>query len=204
MNFQTKNQNYSQNTTEQNIAQMHKTNYKTDNENITGKTIESFRKDVVQYNEVEKLIKTLQNQIKPLQEAMKGLKVEKKELEKDLTKFMGSKGVGHVNLPVHGNKNGVPVDYKGEPCKAIKYSVTEAVIPITKDIIKDSLIRFFSGEGSSEKFKKLSIEEKGLRAYDFIYEKKNRQTKTKETLRKVKYQPADIEKEMDIEVPIMQ
>ena len=48
-------QNYSKNSTEQNIAQMNKMNYKTNNNNnITGKTIESFRKDVVQYNEVEK------------------------------------------------------------------------------------------------------------------------------------------------------
>lgn len=194
---------YSKNTTEQNIAQLQKMNYGGCGE-LTERKIENFRKDVVQYDEVEKLIKTIQLQIKPLQEAMKNLKIEKKGIEKDLARFMGSTGVEHANLPVHGNKNGVPLDYRGDPCKAIKYSVTETVIPITKDIIKKSLVRFFSGEGSSEKFQKLSIEEKGIRTYDFIYDKKNRQKTTKETLRKVKWQQVDIEKEMEIEVPIIE
>ena len=140
------NMDYSRNTTAQNIAQLQKMNHnQVQDSELTEKMIESFRKDVVQYNEVEKLIKTLQSQIKPLQDAMKGLKVEKKVIEKDLVRFMGTKGVGHANLPNYGNKNGVPVDYKGDPCKAIKYSVTEAVIPITKEIVKESLIRFFSG-----------------------------------------------------------
>ena len=81
--------NYSRNTTEQNIAQLQKMNYSNCDDGdgeLTEKKIESFRKDVVQYDEVEKLIKTIQLQIKPLQEAMKSLKVEKKGI--DILKYM--------------------------------------------------------------------------------------------------------------------
>lgn len=163
--------------------------------------VEFFQKEVMQYNEVDSLIKTLASQIKPLQETLKNLKSEKKNLEVGLCKFMREKQVANVNLP-HVIKNGNKVDYSGQPAKAIKYVKSEVVAPVTKDQIKESLIRFFSGTGSSEKFQRLSIEEKGTRAYNFIYDKQNRPKKTKETLRRVKYVESKVEKHVDIEVPI--
>ena len=165
--------------------------------------LETFQKNVSQRTEVERLIKDLETQIKPLRDLVKNLKVEKKSIDVDICNFMGSNGAEHVNLP-HVIKNGVALNQKdGKPAQALKYSVTEAVEPMTQERSRKQLLMFFAGPGSQHSFNKLSVEEKANKAHDFIYNKDHRPKVKKVSLRKVKFVgQVSVEKKVDIEVAI--
>lgn len=165
-------------------------------------SLEIFQKHITQRSEVERYIKETEEKIKPLRDALKNLKAEKKTIDVDICKFMGSNRVEVVNLP-HEIRNGLPIDPKhGNPAQALKYSVTETVETMNKENVRKQLLHFFIGPGSQEKFNRLPVEQKTDMVYKFIYDKEHRPKKLKESLRKVKFVGSIVEQKIDIEVPL--
>ena len=134
-----------------------------------------FKDTVLQFDEIDTLIKSTKQQIIPLSENLKILVTEKKKLQEELCTFMGSNELKICNyLP----KN----DYVD---RAIKYTKTTTSVPMSKQIIRDQLVQFFNNY-DGEHFKTLSSADKGQELYNYIYEKEHRPVKTRESVRIVK------------------
>ena len=135
-------------------------------EDMPEEVIKNFRSNVVKFNEVDKYITMLNNQIspikdqlKPLNEQIKILKSQKGLLEQEIVKFMKNNSVSFCNLP--GKSIG---DTKG----AISFTTTSRKIPVTLDYVKKALVKFFKDE-FNEEFLTLDHEEKADLLYNYIY-----------------------------------
>ena len=96
--------------------------------------------------------------MKPLQERIKLLNLERKELEQDLCVTMEVNNLQQAELP---NKSEV-----------IEYTCKQAALPITQKTIKDKMISFFeSGPGSEIQYNSKDSKQKGLELHNYIYGK---------------------------------
>ncbi len=142
------------------------------------RNIENFRKEVIEYNEIDIMIKKVKQKMEPLKIGLKKLTEKKKELQQCISSFMSTNDLSVCNFPKEID-NG-----------AIKYTFSEAPVPMTKDNIKNVLTLFYtSGAHMSEEFLKVPDEEKGQ--YVFKYIQENRPKVPKETIRRVKHANMD-------------
>lgn len=133
-------------------------------------TIETFRSETRQYAQIDKLIEETKKLMKPLQDRLKQLKLEKQELEKEICDVMQTNDLKIVELP---NNTGT-----------IEYQVKKAMIPITQKTLKEKMILFFEeGPGSELAFNSKNYKTKGESIYEYIYGKDNRDFITREKLK---------------------
>ncbi len=106
-------------------------------------------------------IKEINNKIKPLREKLKELKLEKKNAESHLIGLM--------------DKVGVPTLLNKEHCATLDLKDKKVVQPVTKNLIKEKILSFFSNFIKTlDNFYEKSTEEKTELLYDYIYGKENR------------------------------
>lgn len=140
--------------------------------------IENFRKDVIEFNEIDIMIKKLKEKMEPIKTGIKTLVEKKKVLQKDISSFMATNELTICNLP------------KDVDSGAIKYTYSEVPVPMTQAHIKTGLSQFYtSGAYLSKEFQMLTDEEKGQ--YVFKYIQDTRPKVPKETIRRVKHANMD-------------
>lgn len=133
-------------------------------------TLELFSNDINYYAQLEKQIIDIKNRIKPFQDKLKLLSIEKKDIEKQLCKTMENNDLTIAELP---NSKG-----------SLEYKVKNSVLPIKQSTVKDKITKFFEiGYGSELSFNSLDSEKKGEEIYNYIYAKENREKIKKETLK---------------------
>jgi hypothetical protein len=136
--------------------------------------IETFRKEVIEFNTIDTQLKTLKKDIEPIRLTIKLLTEKKKYIQEKICKFMVSKQIDYCNLPKDINAK-----------IALKAYMSEVKKPITHDYIKDSLIQFFNDDlDKKTPFINYTPEQKGIYLYDYIQE--NRPTKINNNIRQVK------------------
>ena len=119
--------------------------------NVSDNEIEFFKADVEKYNEIDKQIKKIKQQIKPLQDKIKELLKIKKEKEVEVLNFMNNNELDACNT-----------DDSSFEVKSSK--VTK---PITKGDIYDKILKFFSDE--MKKLETNEPEELAKKLHNFIY-----------------------------------
>jgi len=134
--------------------------------------LKNFKNNVTQYTEIDKVINSINNQlkqykeqVKPLMDQIKILKKEKKEIETTLFHFMKSNNIGVCNLP--GKTIG---DTKG----AIEPITTTKKQPINQKYVLDALRTFFSVEIKKPEYIKFNSYEPNEKAeiiHKYICEK---------------------------------
>lgn len=135
---------------------------------INNETIDIFKKELKKVAQIDELISETRNMMKPLQERIKQLKLEKKELEKELCPTMKKNDFKKAELAD----------------KTFEYMVKQAIVPITQKSIKERMMLFFkNGPASQISFNSKKIEEKGQELFDYIYGKHNRQYIKKEEIK---------------------
>jgi chromosome segregation ATPase len=139
--------------------------------------LEHLKKGAYDYGDIDKLIKKLEQQLKPIQASLKELKQEKKSLQKELCEIMEKTDCSIVNVK--------PENSNDEPY-AIKYSVTNSVVPLTQAQIKDNLIKFFLSPEASE-LSKMNPADRGLFVYNFVSSKVNRNVNVRQNIKIVKF-----------------
>jgi hypothetical protein len=139
---------------------------------LTDDTIDIFKNDAIYYIQIDEMINNAKNEIKPIQEKIKKLLVEKKELEKQLCKTMSTE------------KNNLKRAEFSESLKILEYKTRKTIVPVKISDVKDKLTLFFEdGPGSRLSFNGLKSEEKGDEIYRYIYSKENRETIVKESIK---------------------
>lgn len=133
---------------------------------MTDTGVEHFKCDVRRFDTLDIEIKNINNQIKPLQDRLKELKKTKKDLETNICSFMQTNEIAECKLQ------------EG----ALVFKESKNVLPLSKDLIKQNIIKFFNEE-INENFKKLSGDEKGEMLFKFVYE--NRDYKENRSLKRV-------------------
>ena len=134
---------------------------------MTDSTIDHFKCDVRRFDTIDSEIRTINQQLKPLQSRLKELKLSKKTLETTICSFMQTNEIAECKLA------------EG----ALLFKESKNVIPLSKDAIKLNIIKFFTDNYDKDDFTKLSAEEKGETLYKFIYE--NREYKQNNGLKRV-------------------
>ena len=129
--------------------------------------MDNFKLEIKQFDLIDKQIKEINTQIKPLQDKLKLLKGKKKELETTCCSYMNQNEIGECKL-----QDG-----------ALIFKETKNVVPLTKNAIKDNIIKFCQTEMKSDEFKKKSDTEKAEAIFSFIYE--NREYKDNMVLKKI-------------------
>jgi hypothetical protein len=133
---------------------------------MTEPGVEHFKCDVRRFDSIDVEIKGINNKIKPLQEKLKELKKSRKDLESNICSFMETNEIAECKLQ------------EG----ALVFKESKNVIPLSKDLIKHNIIKFFNDE-IDDNFKKLSADDKGELLFKFVYE--NRDYKENRTLKRV-------------------
>ena len=133
---------------------------------MSDSTIDHFKCDVRRFDSIDNEIKTITDKMKPLQTKLKELKQTRKTLEGTICSFMKTNEIGECKLE------------EG----ALLYKESKNVVPLSKEMIKDNIIKFFKDEYSDE-FKKSSADEKANTLFKFVYE--NREYKENKSLKRV-------------------
>jgi len=133
---------------------------------MTDSTIDHFKCDVRRFDTLDTEIKTITDKIKPLQTRLKELKETKKTLESTICSFMETNEIAECKLS------------EG----ALLFKESKNVIPLSKESIRQNIIKFFQ-ENYNEEFKKLNSEEKAEKLFKFVYE--NREYKENKVLKRV-------------------
>ncbi len=137
---------------------------------ITGENLDIFKRELEKIVHINELILDTKSKMKPYQEHLKKLKIELKELEKNMCPIMEKNDLTQAKLP-----NGAGT---------IEYRTRQAMVPITQKSTKDKMIFFYKeGPGSHISFNSKTPIEKGTCLFDYIYDKKNRQFVKKEELK---------------------
>lgn len=133
-------------------------------------TVDTFTKELKKVAQIDALILETKDMMKPLQERLKQLKFERKELEKELCPTMEKNDLKIAELP---NNIGI-----------IQYKVKQAMVPMTQKGVKERATLFFKvGPGSQISFNSKKPDEKGNELFEYIYGKQNRQFIRKEELK---------------------
>jgi uncharacterized protein YdcH (DUF465 family) len=127
--------------------------------------LDSFKLDATTFSEIDNRIRELNEKLKPYTKELKELKMKKLELKKHICKFMEKNDLDKCALK---EKNSV-----------LLYQKRKVVIPLTREIIKNELVRFF-GTYNVREFNGLTPEEKGNKIFEYIWE--DRDYKYSETL----------------------
>jgi phosphoenolpyruvate carboxylase len=133
---------------------------------MTDSTIDHFKCDVRRFDTLDTEIKTITDKIKPLQTRLKELKETKKTLESTICSFMETNEIAECKLS------------EG----ALLFKESKNVIPLSKESIRQNIIKFFQ-ENYNDEFKKLNSEEKAEKLFKFVYE--NREYKENKVLKRV-------------------
>ena len=134
---------------------------------MSDSNIDHFKCDVRQFDTIDSEIRTINDKLKPLQDRLKELKLSKKSIETNICSFMQTNEIAECKLA------------EG----ALLFKESKNVIPLSKDGIKQNIIKFFKENANEDDFKKLTAEEKGDTLYKFIYE--NREYKQNTALKRV-------------------
>lgn len=129
-------------------------------------TIDHFKCEVRRFDTIDTEIRTINEKMKPLQSRLKELKQTKKTLENTICSFMETNEIAECKLS------------EG----ALLYKESKNVIPLSKETIRQNIIKFFQ-ENYKDEFKKSSAEEKAESLFKFVYE--NREYKENKTLKRV-------------------
>jgi len=112
-------------------------------------TLETFKSECSQFAQIDKLISETKKLMKPLQDKLKQLSQEKKELEKDICIIMGENNLKQAQL--QDNKD------------IIEYQVKQTVLPVTQKNVKDKMFSFYDeGPGAILSFNGKDAKAKGL------------------------------------------
>ena len=131
--------------------------------------LELFKNDITSFEQIDRQIDEVKREIAPLKEQLKQLTSLKKEAEQKIMHFMGNNNVEKCNCD------------RG----TLIYKKTKTVVPMTKELIREELARFFaSTTPSSEDFLNSNARGKAEEVYRFLYSE--RTYKEKETLLKRK------------------
>ena len=128
--------------------------------------MDHFKCEVRRFDTIDTEIKNINEKMKPLQNRLKELKQTKKTLENNICSFMETNEIAECKLS------------EG----ALLFKESKNVIPLSKDLIKENIIKFFENNYNDE-FKKSSVEEKAERLFKFVYE--NREYKENKILKRV-------------------
>lgn len=132
---------------------------------VTDQEIQYFKKDVTEFNNIEKQISELKIKIKPFQEKIKELTKIKQTKKEDVLNFMDSNQLDVCNT-----------DEASYEMKETKNTKT-----ISKGDVYDRIYKFFSEE--QEKLNDISvIDEKAKYLHNYIYVE-GRETTTVKTLK---------------------
>lgn len=134
---------------------------------MSDSTIEHFKCDVRRFDSIDSEIRELNEKMKPLSLRLKELKNTKKTLESTICNFMDTNEIGECKLS------------EG----ALLFKETKNVIPLSKEAIRQNIVKFFTENFSSDEFKKSSPEEKAEILFKFVYE--NREYKQNKSLKRV-------------------
>tara|TARA_Y100000816_G_C25544937_1_gene295387 strand:- start:47 stop:451 length:405 start_codon:yes stop_codon:yes gene_type:complete len=134
---------------------------------MTDSIIDHFKCEVRRFDSIDYEIKELNEKMKPIQQRLKELRSTKKELEGTICSFMQSNEIAECKL-----SDG-----------ALLYKESKNVIPLSKNGIKENIIKFFRENNNNDEFKKLSVEQKAETLFKFVYE--NREYKQNNTLKRV-------------------
>ena len=129
-------------------------------------TIDHFKCEVRRFDNIDSEIRTINEKMKPLQSRLKELKQSKKSLENTICSFMQTNEIAECKLS------------EG----ALLYKESKNVIPLSKETIRQNIIKFFQ-ENYNDEFKKSNAEEKAETLFKFVYE--NREYKENKTLKRV-------------------
>lgn len=129
-------------------------------------SIEHFKCDVRRFDTIDNEIKSINDKMKPLKVKLKELQNTKKQLENTICSYMETNEIGECKLQ------------EG----ALLFKETKNVIPLSKDSIKNNILKFFS-EYYDDEFKKYNSEEKTEALFKFVYE--NREYKENRTLKRI-------------------
>lgn len=133
---------------------------------MSDSTIDHFKCDVRRFDSIDSEIRTINEKMKPLQFRLKELKESKKNLETTICSFMQTNEIAECKLS------------EG----ALLFKESKNVVPLSKEIIKQNIIKFFQ-EYYDDEFKKSSDDLKGDILFKFVYE--NREYKNNKTLKRV-------------------
>ena len=129
-------------------------------------TIDHFKCEVRRFDTIDSEIRTISEKMKPLQSRLKELKQTKKTLENNICSFMETNEIAECKLS------------EG----ALLYKESKNVVPLSKETIRQNIIKFFQ-ENYDDEFKKSNAEEKAETLFKFVYE--NREYKENKTLKRV-------------------
>jgi predicted nucleic acid-binding Zn-ribbon protein len=129
--------------------------------------IDNFKCDVRRYDTIDSEIKNINDRIKPLQSKLKELKDSKKQLEGNICSFMQTNDIGECKLS------------EG----ALVYKESKNVVPLSKNGIKENLLKFFTEKSNLDDFKKATNEEKAEILFSYVYD--NREYIEKNTLKRI-------------------
>ena len=129
-------------------------------------TVDHFKCEVRRFDTIDTEIRTINEKMKPLQLRLKELKQTKKTLENTICCFMETNEIAECKLT-----DG-----------ALLYKESKNVVPLSKETIRQNIIKFFQ-ENYDDEFKKSNAEEKAETLFKFVYE--NREYKENKTLKRV-------------------
>lgn len=137
---------------------------------INEQTIDIFKSEVEHFAQIDRMIVETKHMMKPYQDRLKQLKLERKELEKDLCEIMDINDIKKTELP---NNSGV-----------LEYQIKQAIVPMTQKTVKEKMIDFFiEGPGSQLSFNSQNPKLKGMEIFNYIYGKENREFVKKEVIK---------------------
>ena len=128
--------------------------------------IDHFKCEVRRFDNIDSEIRTINEKMKPLQNRLKELKQTKKSLENNICSFMETNEIAECKLS------------EG----TLLYKESKNVIPLSKETIRQNIIKFFQ-ENYDDEFKKSNAEEKAETLFKFVYE--NREYKENKTLKRI-------------------
>jgi len=133
---------------------------------MANSTVDHFKCEVRRFDTIDTEIRTINEKMKPLQLRLKELKQTKKTLENTICCFMETNEIAECKLT-----DG-----------ALLYKESKNVVPLSKETIRQNIIKFFQ-ENYDDEFKKSNAEEKAETLFKFVYE--NREYKENKTLKRV-------------------
>ena len=146
-----------------------------DEEELKPENLDLFKKNMVQFDLLDKQIKELKKHIDPYQKMLKELKQKKLELQELICEVMNSHEFELCDLPKKSEED-LPI--------TIKYVKTSVLVPLTQDLVRELISKFFVEEYPSF-FNNLKPLDKASFLINYIYNKENRSKKVKETLKKI-------------------
>jgi len=133
---------------------------------MANSTVDHFKCEVRRFDTIDTEIRTINEKMKPLQLRLKELKQTKKTLENTICCFMETNEIAECKLT-----DG-----------ALLYKESKNVVPLSKETIRQNIIKFFQ-ENYDDEFKKSNAEEKAETLFKFVYE--NREYKENKTLKRI-------------------